>query len=269
MKSEIGFYTKTTKNPNDLEKHNRSNSLLRRHPVLTNAVIILAVAVIGIIIVYFSIAIFTHHGQTRTVPGVENKSYTEALQILHDAGLRYEIRDSLFRDDVPPGFVIEQFPKRNSVVKPGRKVFLYINAVNHKKVVIDDDNRPSDYALAGGSERSVLARLEELGFKKVSVVRVLGDNDMVVRILANGVAVRKTQKVPVTASIVVEVSDGRMEALRDSLTNLESGIFPDEVNTDVISEYEEGEEYAPLPGEEASPAYLEPEQTEENNEYLE
>lgn len=237
--------------------------------MLTNVVVIAAVAVIGIMIVYFSIAIFTHHGQTRTVPGVENKSYTEALRMLHDAGLRYEIRDSLFRDDVPPGFVIEQFPKRNSVVKPGRKVFLYINAVNPKKVVIDDDNRPYEHALAGNSERSVLARLEELGFKEVRVVRVLGDNDMVVRILANGTAVRKTQKVPVTASIVVEVSDGRMEALRDSLTNLESMMLPGQ-EAPVQPEYEGEEGYAPANGgEEPSPAYLEPEQSEENNEYLE
>lgn len=111
----------------------KKTSLLSRHPVLANLVIILAVAVIGILIVYFSIAIFTRHGQTRTVPGVENTSYTEAIQRLHDAGLRYEIRDSLYRDDVKPGYVIEQFPKRNSTVKPGRKVFLYINAVSPKQ----------------------------------------------------------------------------------------------------------------------------------------
>ena len=66
----------------------KKTSLLSRHPVLANLVIILAVAVIGILIVYFSIAIFTRHGQTRTVPGVENTSYTEAIQRLHDAGLQ-------------------------------------------------------------------------------------------------------------------------------------------------------------------------------------
>ena len=105
-----------------MEKFERPDmSFMRRHPVLANAAIIVVVAVLGIWIVYFSIAIFTHHGQSRTVPGVENTSYTDAIQTLHDAGLRYEIRDSIYREDIKPGYVIEQFPKRNSVVKPGRK----------------------------------------------------------------------------------------------------------------------------------------------------
>lgn len=241
--------------------------MLHRHPVLANLAIILAVAAIGILIVYFSIAIFTRHGQTRTVPGVENTSYTEAIQRLHNAGLRYEIRDSLFRDDVKPGYVIEQFPKRDATVKPGRKVFLYINAVSPKQVVIDDDNHPREFALAGSSERSGLARLEELGFKKVRVVHVLGTNDMVIRVMANGIPVHKTQKVPVNASIVLEVSDGRLTNLRDSLTNLENSFIPG-YSTET-PQY--GEEENPGYQEPSSPTYIEPEETgtEEENEYLE
>lgn len=245
----------------------KKTSLLSRHPVLANLVIILAVAVIGILIVYFSIAIFTRHGQTRTVPGVENTSYTEAIQRLHDAGLRYEIRDSLYRDDVKPGYVIEQFPKRNSTVKPGRKVFLYINAVSPKQVVIDDDNHPREYALSGSSERSGLARLEELGFKKVRVVHVLGTNDMVIRVLANGMPVHKTQKVPVNASIVLEVSDGRLTNLRDSLTNLENSFIPGYSTDTETPQYEEED---PAYQEPSAPTYIEPEEnSEEENEYLE
>ncbi len=237
---------------------------MRRHPVLANAAIIVVVAVLGIWIVYFSIAIFTHHGQSRTVPGVENTSYTDAIQTLHDAGLRYEIRDSIYREDIKPGYVIEQFPKRNSVVKPGRKVFLYINAVMPKQVVIDNDDRPREYALSGLSERSALARLEELGFKKVRVVRVLGTNDMVIRVLANAVPVRKTQKVPVTASIVLEVSDDRLSSLADSLTNLENSSL--QVGSVSYDDY--GDEYSVPSQNEPSP-YIEPEQNEEENEYLE
>ena len=39
----------------------------------------------------------------------------------------------LYRDDIKPGHVIEQFPKAKSIVKPGRKIFLYINAVHPKE----------------------------------------------------------------------------------------------------------------------------------------
>lgn len=196
--------------------------LIGRHPVLGNAVVIILIATLGLMIIYFSLALFTKHGRTRSVPGVENMGYSEAVELLHNQGFRVEIRDSLYLDNVRPGFVIEQFPKRNSIVKPGRKIFLYINAVHPKEVVIDEDNRPGEYALKGVAFRQAIAHLEELGFKKIKIVKVLGDNkDNVVKIIANGIPVRKKAKVPVNASIVVEVNDGRIVDLYDSLLNIE------------------------------------------------
>lgn len=203
-------------NPNKI-----SNTIIGKHPVIINFLIIAAVAVIGILIVYFSIAIFTKHGQSDMVPGVENMSYSEAISILHEKGFRVDIRDSLYKDDVKPGYVIEQYPKANSIVKPGRKIFLYINAVHPKEVVIDDDNHPMEDALKSFSFRSGMAKLEELGFKNIRVVKVLGDNDCIVKVLADGRPVKKMQKVPLNAKLVVEVYDGRLTELRDSLQNEE------------------------------------------------
>ena len=165
--------------------------------------------------------IFTKHGESDVVPGVENLSYTEAINVLHSKGFRVDIRDSLYKENVRPGFVIEQFPKSGAKVKPGRKIFLYINAVHPKEVVIDDDNNPREDALKSFSFRQGMARLEELGFKNIRVVKVLGDNDCIVKITANGRVVKKTEKVPVNARIVVEVYDGRLGELRDSLQNEE------------------------------------------------
>lgn len=194
-----------------------NGSFAAKHPVLVNLFIIICVAIVGVWIVYFSIALFTKHGQSDIVPGVENLSYTEAINKLHAHGFRVDIRDSLYKSDIKPGYVIEQYPKANSVVKPGRKIFLYINAVHPKEVVIDDDNHPMEDALKSFSFRSGIAKLEELGFKNIKVVRVLGDNDCIVKVLANGRPVKKMQKVPVNAQIVVEVYDGRLSELSDSL----------------------------------------------------
>lgn len=196
-------------------------SRLGSHPVLANAVIIAAVAFLGIWIVYLSIALFTKHGQSDTVPAVENMSYTQAVRTLYDRGFKVDIRDSLYVDDIKPGYVIEQFPKSGSVVKPGRRIFLYINAVHPKEVVIDEDNNPREDALRSFSFRQGMARLEELGFKNIQVVKVLGDNDCIVRVMANGRPVKKTQRVPVNSRITVEVYDGRLSELRDSLASLE------------------------------------------------
>lgn len=197
------------------------SKFIDRHPVLANFVIVCIIAGLGIYAAYLAMALFTKHGRSLQVPSVENLSYTEAISRLNNAGLKVDIRDSLYRDDIKPGFVIEQFPKAKSIVKPGRKIFLYINAVNPKQVVLDDDNHPNEYALRNYSQRQALAKFEELGFKNVRVVKVLGSTDRVVKVLANGRIVRKTQKVPVNAAIVVEVADGRLSALEDSLSNLE------------------------------------------------
>lgn len=196
-------------------------NLISRHPVLFNIVIIVIIAITGLYMVYLALALFTKHGETDKVPNVENMTYTKALELLHEHGFRVDIRDSVYRDDVKPGLVIEQFPKSNSLVKPGRKIFLYINAVHPKEVILDDVNHPGEFALKGVSYRTALAKLEELGFKNVRVVKVLGATDRVVKVLANGRPVRKMQKIPVNSVIVLEVADGRLADLRDSLQNEE------------------------------------------------
>lgn len=232
--------------------------------------IIIIISLLGIYAIYLATALFTKHGRSGKVPKVENMSYTEAVSLLHDKGFKVDIRDSLYRDDIRPGFVIEQFPKANSIVKPGRKIFLYINAVHPKEVILDDDNHPGEYALRGESYRSALAKLEELGFKNVRTVRVLGTTDRVVKVLANGRPVRKMQKVPVNVSIVVEISDGRLSDIKDSLQNEEllrnynesrsydGGYGVDEGSSDRYNEYS-----APAPSRSE-----ENEEEETNNQYF-
>lgn len=196
----------------------KGKGFISKHPVLANIIIIVLVALAGIGILYFSFAIFTHHGESMVVPGVERMSYSQAIEILHSKGLKVDIRDSLYKEDEKPGYVIEQFPKANSIVKPGRKIFLYINAVHPKEVIIDDDNNPREDALKSTSFRQGRARLEELGFKRIRVIKILGENDCISKIYANGKVVKKMQKVPVNAQIVMEVFDGNLEAIRDSLS---------------------------------------------------
>lgn len=210
---------------------NKPGGFMSRHPVIANSVIILGVAAVGILIVYYSLALFTKHGRSTTVPSVENMSYTQAVNILHDRGLRVDIRDSVYNEDVRPGYVMEQFPKSGSAVKPGRKIFLYINAVHPKEVVLDDSNHPMEDALKGLSARAAQAKLEEFGFKNVRVITVLGADDRVVKVLANGRVVKKTQKVPLNARITLEISDGRLAGVVDSLRNAELLRYVDEQNS--------------------------------------
>ena len=227
-----------------------------KHPIWVNFLLIVALAVLGLFITYFSLALFTKHGQTTKVPNVENLNYSDATQKLHDAGFRVEIRDSLYRDDLRPGIVIEQFPKYGEIAKPGRKVFLYINALHPKQVMIDEEDRPGLNAMRGMPYRSALAHLQELGFKSIKVVYVLGDNmDMVVRVLADGRPVRKRQIVPVTARIVLEVYNDGLNLLFDSLYNLEmlrDPMFNPPVEPSLIEEEESESPYQVQPSTEES-----------------
>lgn len=223
-------------------------SFVSKHPVLANLIIIILVGIAGLGILYFSFAIFTRHGESSVVPGVEKMSYTQAIEILHSKGFKVDIRDSLYKEDEKPGYVIEQFPKSNSVVKPGRKIFLYINAVHPKEVIIDEDNNPREDALKSISFRQGKARLEELGFKNIRVIKILGENDCISKIYANGKVVKKLQKVPVNARIVMEVFDGNLQAVRDSLQsdldpeyNLSEPISSENENSGETYEVEETE----------------------------
>lgn len=193
----------------------------RRHPVLANIAIIFIVAVIGLIIIFISLNIFTRHGESKSVPDVENMSFTNAINILHDSGFLIDIRDSVFKENVSPGYVVEQFPKSGSKVKPGRKIFLYINAVHPREYIIDPDRGMVGEALKGYSLRQGLAKLEELGFKKINIVKIPGDNDRIIRLLANGKTISKMEKVPVTSMITVEVFDGMTNYFNDSIRDEE------------------------------------------------
>lgn len=240
----------------------KADRIVGGHPVIANILIIIVVAVLGLVIAYLSLGLFTKHGRTDTVPTVVNMSYSDAVEKLHDAGFKVEIRDSLFLENVRPGYVVEQFPAANAVVKPGRKVFLYINAVHPKEVVLDPSGDRRQPALRGYSLRQAKAQLEEMGFKNVRITYVLGDTDRVVKVLANGRQVMKQDKVPVNAQILLEVYDGRMSVLADSLQNAEIEYELRMQRARQEESYEEGPAEAPEEEPEGEPGVELPEVTE-------
>lgn len=220
----------------EIDEKPRRRGLISKHPIIANLIIIVIVALLGLFIAYLSLGLFTKHGQTDKVPKVVNMSYSSAVEKLHDAGFKVEIKDSVYFEDVKPGIVVDQFPAAGAIVKPGRKVYLYINCVHPKEVIIDPGNDTRNPALYNYSLRQAMAQLQELGFKNIKVQYVLGDLDRVIRITSNGRTVSKMQKVPLNASIVIVVYDGRKHEVADSLNNSVQPIVPiqddNEIETD-------------------------------------
>ena len=201
---------------------------ISKHPIIFNLIIIVVVAVIGIWIAYLSLAIFTKHYEYNVVPDVEKMKYSDAITLLHNQGFKVEISDSLYRDDIKPGYVVEQNPEATAKVKPGRVVYLIINAVSPKQVFVTD--------LKGISLRQGKSILESLGFKNISVKYNEGKNkDLIQRVLINGKPLLGNEKVKINSNILLEVSNGKLDEIIDSL--LYTGNYEEEligVNSDQV-----------------------------------
>ncbi len=78
--------------------------------------------------------VYTHHGQSISVPDLAGLTLDEVNDVTSSRQLRYEVVDSVFSSEMPRGTVLKQNPKANSKVKKNRNIFLTMNAVNPETV---------------------------------------------------------------------------------------------------------------------------------------
>ena len=111
------------------------------------------------LIVFISLAIFlrvyTHHGQTISVPDFKGLKMSRALQIAKHEDLQLKIIDSTFIDYMPKGCIVDQNPRPGTHVKENRTIFITTNAFNRAKVTVPK--------VAGLSYRQGKATLEMHG----------------------------------------------------------------------------------------------------------
>lgn len=133
------------------------------------------ISILVLFIVFLLMHLYTRHGQAVTVPELKGLSFDEAIEKLDDAGLKYEVVDSNYVEDMKPGTIFETLPEAGSRVKPRRIVFLTINAFYPRMIAIPE--------VEGQSARHANALLEGLGFTNIGLKRVDGKyNGLVVGI---------------------------------------------------------------------------------------
>ena len=155
--------------------------------------------------------IWTRHGDTISVPAVRTLSYNRAIDMLNTEGLKAIVADSVYDNSTAPGTVIEQNPKAGTIVKEGREVFLTINAFSPKMVSLP--------TLTDISLRQARSILEGLDIKNIVETRVPSDfKDLVLNVRHNGKRLQPGARVPVNATIELEVGEG-MQELTDSITD--------------------------------------------------
>ena len=169
--------------------------------VLVN--ILLAAAVFtGLVWLTFRwLEIHTNHGKEIPVPNVMNKSVHDAIKILDDSGLEYEVDSFKYDPKYRPFQVLQVYPSPGSRVKDGRTIILKVNPRTWAQVSVPD----------------VLDRYKGLAFRQLEQVGLkVGDTifepsiqrDAVIRMLYNGSTLKPGALLPRFSTIDLVIGAG-------------------------------------------------------------
>ena len=78
----------------------------------------------------------THHGEEIPVPNIMNMPVQDAVKILEEQGLKYEIDSGEFQPKYKPLQVLQIWPMANSKVKANRIIQIRVNPKTWAKVII-------------------------------------------------------------------------------------------------------------------------------------
>lgn len=120
----------------------------------------LAIAIASIAVLLFilfqSLAVYTRHGESVTVPNLKGMTLQQAQELLADKNFSFEV-DSVYSVDKAPGTILEQDPDVDTKVKEGRTIYVSIVSMIAPKVKIPD--------LVDVSLREATAIIESYGLK--------------------------------------------------------------------------------------------------------
>ena len=148
-----------------------------------------------IILTLKGLNIITHHNNHKLVPDIAGIVLNEAIKMLDENHLRYEVIDSAkFNPKLPPFAVIELFPESQSEVKKDRKIYLTLNPSGYRKIsvpnIIQITKRNAESMLkAVGLEVGKITYRDNIGKEMVLEIRYQGKK------IAPGSVLPKTTKI--------------------------------------------------------------------------
>ena len=165
---------------------------------------LLLAIVIFVALVWVTIAlidVYTHHGESETVPDLRGLYVEEADLLLNNHGLYSVVIDSVFVRDKKLGTIIEQIPAVNSTVKRNRPIYLIINSRQVRMIPVPDVNDVSF--------RQADAMLKSIGLNVSSVEYSPSEyKDLVIAIKYRGRNISSGMRVPEGSSLVLVVGCG-------------------------------------------------------------
>ena len=129
------------------------------------------VLVLGILAAW-SLGIITRHGQVVKTPDFSNLTVPQARELASHSHVNVKVVDSVFVRRLAGGVVYRQQPKAGSTVKKGRSIFLTINSVVPRKVVM-----PNLFGYSVTEARSEL-RNRGLNLGRLNYVKDIATNNV-------------------------------------------------------------------------------------------
>ena len=169
--------------------------------VLLNIVIALALFAGLVWLTFRWLEFHTDHGKEIPVPNVMNMSVHDAIKVLDDSGLEYEVDSFKYDPKFRPFQVLAVNPSPGSNVKSGRVITIKVNPRTWAKVAIPD----------------IIDRYKGLAFNQLNLVGLkVGDTlyepsiqrDAVLRILYNGVSVKPGTQIPRFSAVDLVIGSG-------------------------------------------------------------
>jgi beta-lactam-binding protein with PASTA domain len=150
---------------------------------------------------YFALGWYTNHGEDVKVPDLKGLTYDQVKVNLSRYALDFYISDSAFIEGKPRGIILEQYPAAESIVKPGRKIYLKINMYAIPKIKMPD--------VVDASFRTAKELLESYGLKlgKVSYKPDEAEN-AILSMSINGKPIKAGDMVYRTSTVDLVVADG-------------------------------------------------------------
>jgi beta-lactam-binding protein with PASTA domain len=171
----------------------------------------------------YGLDLYTHHGQTVEVPTIIHKSYNDAEDMLDKVHLNIVVSDTDYVKTLPPDCILEQSPLEGEIVKPGRIVYVKINAPHTPK-------RPLPDVIDNFSMRDAQSKLLALGFQLADPEYIPGEREWVYGIKCQGRQLASGDRVSIDNPLTLLIGNG-MYGDDDDIDFTDGGedAFPDDM----------------------------------------
>ncbi len=181
---------------------------LKTHPILKHIVYIILTSILLVLVIAIFLGLYTNHNGRLSVPDVCGMRVESAAKLLEGKELLYSVIDSVYTNDVPKGFIVEQDPVAGSIVKSERKVYLIINSYTDRTIPMPN---VKDISL-----RQAITILEASGLRIKRITYKPSDyKDLILGTYCNGEEISEGVLLPDKSAIELYVGNGEGE--KDSI----------------------------------------------------